>query len=328
MIHRFQPTRYYNTLGWHEPALHVDDGDTIVTSTIDAFGKDEHDKSVWQRGNPMSGPFYVTGASPGDTLAVHIDKIKPNRTTGYTYNAIAANVLDPDYVRDMPEGKLVAWEINVAKKTATLRDESPVTSHKSGKQVMRESNNKPVKSSQLSQPANLRTLAIPLTPMIGCFGVAPARQQAIATATSGTHGGNMDYNGWMAGVTAYFPVFAEGALFHLGDVHAVQGDGEIVGTGIEISAEVRFTVRVIKGKTIGWPRGENRNYIWTVGNARPLDQCVQHATTEMLRWLQSDYGISVRHASNILGQCVKYDLGNIFDPAYTMVCRLAKRFLK
>ncbi len=319
MIHRFKPTRYYNTLGWHEPALQVNDGDTVITTTIDAFGNDENDKFAWQRGNPMSGPFHVAGANPGDTLAVHIDKIKPNRRTGYTYNVVAANVLDPDYVRQMPKGQLVEWDVDVAKKKVTLRDpghDSRVISHKSGKR------NAPNTKSE-----NPQTLSIPLTPMLGCFGVAPERQQAISTATSGTHGGNMDYNGWMAGVTAYFPVFAEGALFHLGDVHAVQGDGEIVGTGIEISAEVQFTVRVIKGKTIGWPRGENRDFIWAVGNARPLDQCVQHATTEMLRWLQSDYGLSARYASTLLGQCVKYDLGNIFDPAFTMVCRVAKRYL-
>jgi len=105
-------------------------------------------------------------------------------------------------------------------------------------------------------------------------------------------------------------------------------DGEIVGTGIEISADVQFTVRVLKKKVMEWPRGENRDFIWTVGNARPLDQCIQHATTEMMRWLQSDYKMSVRHASTLLGQCVKYDMGNIFDPAFTMVCRLAKKWLE
>ena len=163
--------------------------------------------------------------------------------------------------------------------------------------------------------------------MIGCFGVAPERGQAISTATSGNFGGNMDYNGFVAGTTVYLPVFVEGALFHLGDVHAVQGDGEIVGTGIEISAEVKFTVNVIKDHEIHWPRGENREFIFTVGNARPLDQCIQHATTEMLRWLQKDFGLSARHASTLLGQCVKYDMGNMFDPAYTMVCKLAKKWL-
>jgi amidase len=134
----------------------------------------------------------------------------------------------------------------------------------------------------------------------------------------------MDYPGFVAGVTVYFPVFVPGALLHLGDGHATQGDGEIVGTGIEISMEVQFTVQVIKGKRIHWPRGENAEFIFAVGNARPLDQAVQHATTEMLRWLKEDYGLDATSASLLLGQCVKYDLGNVFDPAYTMVCKVPK----
>jgi acetamidase/formamidase len=164
--------------------------------------------------------------------------------------------------------------------------------------------------------------------MLGCFGVAPARGQAISTATSGEHGGNMDYRGFVAGVTVSFPVFVPGALFHLGDGHAVQGDGEIVGTGIEVSCEVQFTVHLQKGRRIGWPRGENDSYIFTVGNARPLDQAVQHATTEMIRWLGEDYGLDARSASIMLGMCVEYDLGNVFDPAYTMVCKVPKRVLQ
>jgi acetamidase/formamidase len=137
----------------------------------------------------------------------------------------------------------------------------------------------------------------------------------------------MDYRGYRAGVTAYFPVFVAGALFHVGDGHAVQGDGEIVGTGLETSMDVEFTVSVLKRES-RWPRGENDDAIFTVGNARPLDQAVQHATTEMLRWLQADYGLDAREASTLLGQCVAYDLGNVYDPAYTMVCRLAKRHLR
>jgi acetamidase/formamidase len=163
--------------------------------------------------------------------------------------------------------------------------------------------------------------------MLGCFGVAPSKGQAISTDTSAEHGGNMDYRGFIAGVTVFFPVFVPGALLHVGDGHATQGDGEIVGTGIEISMEVQFTVRLIKGKRIHWPRGENDKYILTVGNARPLDQAVQHATTEMLRWLSEDYGLDTISASILLGQSVEYDLGNVFDPAYTMVCKLPKVLL-
>ncbi len=121
-----------------------------------------------------------------------------------------------------------------------------------------------------------------------------------------------------------FRSLCQGHSSTLGDGHATQGDGEIVGTGIEISMEVQFTVQVIKGKRIRWPRGENAEFIFAVGNARPLDQAVQHATTEMLRWLKEDYGLDATSASLLLGQCVKYDLGNVFDPAYTMVCKVPK----
>jgi acetamidase/formamidase len=145
--------------------------------------------------------------------------------------------------------------------------------------------------------------------------------------TSAEHGGNMDYRGFREGVTVYLPVFEPGALFFLGDGHALQGDGEIVGTGIEISLDVQLTVRVLKGKRIAWPRGENATHIFTAGNARPLDQALQHATTEMVRWLQEDDGLDPLGAHTLLGQCVEYEVGNVFDPAYTMICKIAKNLL-
>jgi acetamidase/formamidase len=138
----------------------------------------------------------------------------------------------------------------------------------------------------------------------------------------------MDYRGFTTGVTVYFPVFAPGALLHVGDGHALQGDGEIVGTGIEISFEVQVTVHVLKGKRIGWPRGENAEYIFTAGNARPLDQALQHATTEMQRWLVEEYGLDAVGANILLGQCVEYEVGNVFDPAYTMICKMRKSILR
>ncbi|HEX5690704.1 MAG TPA: acetamidase/formamidase family protein [Roseiflexaceae bacterium] len=297
--HHFTPTHYHTALGWHEPVLQIADGDTVITTSVDAMGKDASDTLVTERGNPMTGPFYVEGAEPGDTLVLHLDRITPNRPIGYASTVVAANVVDPSDACKLPESNLARWQIDLERSTATLQESG----------------------------SKLGALALPLAPMLGCFGVAPPRKQAISTATSGEHGGNMDYRGFMAGVTAYFPVFAPGALIHVGDGHAVQGDGEIVGTGIEISMEIQFTVRLIKGQRIGWPRGENADYIFTVGNARPLDQCVQHATSEMLRWLRDGYGLDTRDASILLGQCVEYDLGNVFDPAYTMVCKLRKELL-
>ena len=164
--------------------------------------------------------------------------------------------------------------------------------------------------------------------MLGCFGVAPNGGQAISTATSAEHGGNMDYRGFVAGVTVYFPVFAPGALVFVGDGHAVQGDGEIAGTGIEISFDVQFTVRVLKKKGIGSPRAESAEYLMTVGNARPLDQALQHATTEMVRWLQHDLGLDATGAQLLMGVAVEYEVGNVFDPAYTMICKMRKEHLR
>jgi acetamidase/formamidase len=151
---------------------------------------------------------------------------------------VAANVLDPEYVASqMPESGEAEWEIDTEKWTATL----------------------------ISPDTQLGKLTIPLEPMVGCFGVAPPRGQAISTATSSTHGGNMDCRGFAEGATVYLPVFVTGGLFHLGDGHAVQGDGEIVGTGIEISFDVQFTIHLNKEGNVAWPRAENDDYILTGG---------------------------------------------------------------
>jgi len=298
--HDFTPDRYYTTIGPHEPVLRIADGDTVATTTVDSSGRDARDEAVTPPGNPQTGPFFVEGAEPGDTLELHLDHLTPNRERGLSRTVIAANVVDPPYVRELPDGPRATWLIDRDRGTATLT--FPET--------------------------ELGRISLPIAPMLGCFGVAPPGGQAISTATSGEHGGNMDYRGFVAGVTVYFPVFQSGALLHVGDGHALQGDGEIVGTGIEISFDVEFTVRLRKGKQIGWPHGENTEYIFTVGNARPLDQAVQHATTEMARWLQEDYGLGPIAAQTLMGQCVEYDLGNIFDPAYTMVCKMPKRVLE
>ena len=305
-LHPFHPTHYRTTIGPHTTVLRVQSGDTIVTTAVDARGQDAHGSQISEPGNPMTGPFYVEGAEPGDTLVVHLDKLTPNRSTGWTRKMVAPNVVDPDYVTQLPwpsspSDELATWRIDNNAGTATLSE--PATT-------------------------SLGAFTLPLAAMVGCFGVAPARGEAISTATSAQHGGNMDYRGFGQGVTVYFPVLTEGALFHIGDGHALQGDGEIVGTGIEISFDVEFTLSVQKGKRIFWPRGENADYIFTVGNARPLDQCVQHATTEMLRWLQTDYSLDPVGAHILMGQCVEYDLGNIFDPAFTMVCKVPKRVLR
>lgn len=298
-IHRFSPTLYHTAMGPYAPVLHIADGDTVQTTTVDARGRDASDQPVTEPGNPQTGPIYVDGAEPGDSISVRFEAIRPNRRRGWTRVALAHNVVDPEYVPLLPEGDLADWDVDLDARKATLKTPETKLGH----------------------------YQIDLDPMLGCFGVAPPRGQAISTATSSTHGGNMDYRGFRAGVTVSFPVFAPGALLFVGDCHAVQGDGEIVGTGIEISADVEFTVRLRKGKTINWPRAEDDTFIMTAGNARPLDQALQHATTEMVRWLQDDYGLDPRGAQILMGQAVRYDVGNVFDPAYTMICKMEKRLL-
>lgn len=296
--HHFIPSQYHNVLATLPPALTVDSGDTVTTETIDANGWDKAGVKVTHGPNPMNGPIAVAGAEPGDRLKVEILSMEPNRATGWTRAALAENVVDPTFVPHLPPRARATWAIDRNARTVTLED----------------------------PPAGF-ALTLPLAPMIGCFGVAPNGAQAISTATSAEHGGNMDYRRLGPGATVWFPVFAPGALFFLGDAHAIQGDGEIVGTGVETCFQVTVRLSVEK-RTILWPRGETDRDIFTLGNARPLEQALQHATTEMVRWLGEDYGLDLVAASHMLGQCVRYDIGNAFDPAFTVACRLPKEVLR
>jgi amidase len=300
--HTFEPTTFYTAIGPHMPALHIASGDTVHTWTVDSGGRD---KTLAQRspgGNPQTGPFYVEGAEPGDVLAVRFDKITPNRPQAVTSAYVSYGVVDPGFIPRFPrERGRIQWHVDVDKGYAT--PEGP--------------------------DALKGKLQVPLDPMLGCFGVAPDRGQSISCATSGPHGGNMDYNGFRQGVTIYLPVFVSGALFQLGDGHATQGDGEITGNGTEISMDVTFTAWIHrKQKPIGWPRAEDAEWLMAAGNARPLDQALQHATTELLKWLEEDYGLDYSSSSVMLGQTIKYDVGNVFDPAYTMVAKIKKTYLE
>lgn len=297
-IHSFNATTWHNTFGSHSPALHCADGDTVVTETLDAAGWDRDCVARASPPNPVNGPIFVEGAEPGDALRVEIVRMTPTRATGWTRSVLAPNVLDPGAVPSLPRER-VTWVID--RKSLTVRLENP--------------------------EAGLENLVLPLEPMIGCLGVAPRFGQALYNATSAQNGGNMDYRGFRPGTTVWFPVAVPGALFALGDCHAVQGDGEIVGTGIETTFEVEVRLGVEKHRKLVWPRGETATDIFSVGNARPLDQALQHATTDMLDWLTTDYGLSINAASHLMGQVVRYDVGNVFNPAYTMVCRIAKKWL-
>lgn len=302
--HRFSPSHYFSTLDAHPPVLHVADGDTIETTTLDAGGFDQDRTRRHDGVNPMTGPFFVEGAAPGDALAVRLDSLRPSRRWGWSGTQLAPNVVDPADASLLPPPPPFAtgggaWDVDADAQTATL----------------------------LSPETRLGRFTLPTRPMLGCFGVAPAGGEAISTATSARHGGNMDYKGFGEGVTVFFPVAVPGALFFLGDGHAAQGCGEVCGTGIEVSFDVRVTLSVLKNTPIQWPRAETGTHLLAVGNARPLDQALQHATSEMARWLQQDYGLDRAGAHTLMGQCVEYEVANVFDPAYTVVCKVSKALL-
>ena len=298
--HTFAAERYYNTFsGAHPPALRIKPGDRVITKTVDAGGVDWNDKQVTPGGNPQTGPFYIEGAEPGDMLVVAIDKLETNRTTANSGSLLAPYTVDPGSLlnRVDREPRRVTWLLDKAKGVARL------------------------------DAADIATIELPLRPMLGCLAVAPARREAIATSTPGAFGGNMDYAGLTAGVKVMLPVNEPGALLFLGDGHARQGEGEVVGTGLETSLDVEFTVTLVKKKTIGWPRLENETHVMVLGSERPLLQALQHATTELQRWLVADYGLSERAAATLMGQAMEYEIANVVDPHFTVVAKLRKSIL-
>ena len=297
--HRYEPHVYHNVLGPVEPVLRVKPGDRIITTTIDAHGYDGHLEKAADKPNPMTGPFHVEGAEPGDTLLVHLEKTCPNRDTGWTSSVFRPNVVEPLYVKNLPEKEYRDWKLDLEKRTVCYVD-----------------------------PDGEEIVELPFAPMLGCIGVAPPEHQSISTITCGPHGGNMDYRGIGEGVTLHFPVFTQGALLFFGDGHAVQGDGEITGTGVETSFDVQCSVHLHKGKAISWPRGETLSRLFTIGNASPMEKALQCAITEMLRWLGEDFDMDIERASLILGQAAEFDVGNIISPDYTMVCKLRKDLIK
>lgn len=300
--HRVQAAGFHNTFsGAHAPLAKIKPGDRVITQTIDARGSDSQNKQVGKGPNPQTGPFFVEGAERGDVLVVRIEKIEPNRATAWSDNTLAPYSVDPAFLRSeaLRERKTLTWNIDTAKGVAWV--ESP--------------------------DIRPRRIEVPLRPMLGCVATAPDNKEAIATSTPDNFGGNMDYNGMGAGVTLMLPVYEPGALLFVGDGHARQGDGEVIGNALETSMNVEFSVDLIKKKTIRWPRLENKEEIVVLGSARPLLQALQHATTEMQRWLMEDYGFDERGASLLMGHVLEYDIANIVDPHFTVAAKMPKRFL-
>ena len=300
--HHFTATEYYNTFSFaHPPALRIQPGDRVVTSTIDAGGRDQSGENVAPGPNLQIGPFYVAGAEPGDVLVVRLEKIEPNRDFAFSNTFLAPYAVDPSFLRFEAESERQRerWEVDREERIA--RPSTPAL--------------------------RAQGIEIPFRPMLGCVAVAPPRKEAVWTATPGEFGGNIDYNGMVEGVELMLPVFERGALLYIGDAHVRQGAGEVLGNALETTMDVEFSVDVIKNKKINWPRIENGDSLVVLGSARPLLQALQHATTELQRWLMEEYGYDERGSSLLMGHAMEYEIAQVVDPHFTVVAKMPKRYL-
>jgi len=305
--------KYHTTLndvkyvfGMAEPVAHLKPGDVLETNTLDCFGnairKRGDTLSMAKGDNPLTGPFYVEGASPGDTLSVKILDLQVDGDIGIGalgpgFGALNATNYTPMLHPPLPE-RIWFYRINHVKNTATFK----------------------ALDSDVS-------IEIPLHPFLGCIGVAPANGEARSSLVPAEFGGNMDASEASLGNTLYLPVNVDGALLYLGDGHAAMGDGEVAGGAIEVPMHARVEINLIKGQKINWPRFENERAIMVMGAYRPLDDSLRIAFTELVAWIHDDYGLSVLDAYQLLSQVAKIHLTEMVDPNYVVVASIEKKYL-
>lgn len=285
------------------PVMHVKPGNTIDTTTVDADGKAAEAAGFKVNGpNPLTGPFYIDGAEPGDILKVKFIAIDVNAPQGFGsagpgFGALNSSKYTPVLGGSIPKSEW-AYPVDKAANVATFH----------------------AKDSDF-------TVKIPLHPFLGCVGVAPADGESRSSIVPAEFGGNMDAPEATVGNTLYLPVNVAGALLSFGDGHAAMGDGEIDGTAIEISMKVRIQVDLVKRKKIDWPRFENENYIMTVGIYRPLDDALRISFTELIHWIHDSYGLSEMDAYELLSKVGEAHLDEMVDPNYVVVAKINKKFL-
>jgi acetamidase/formamidase len=301
--HEFTPTTFYRQFSAaNKPVLTVAPGDTIHTTTVDAGGTDEKGVTRVLGGNPETGPFYIETAVPGDTLVVHLTRVRLNRDWAISDDGIVPRGLDSDLAVKMKDaGKSVRWHLDTARGVATLEKPSE----------------------------HLSRYSVPLRPMLGCVGTAPPPAGAApGTGDSGGFGGNMDFNEVVEGATVYLPVRTPGALLYLGDGHAAQGDGELNGNALETSMDVEFTVDVIPGKRVPGPRVESATYIMAVGLDGSIDDAFRDATSNMAAWLEEKYGLTPSEVAEVLGTSAEYKVSEVADRNAGVVLKINKERLQ
>ncbi len=313
--HKLVAEKYYRTFSHQNPVLkRIKPGDLVVTKTLDSGGQD--DKDVHRHpdpGNPLTGPFYIEGAEAGDAILVRFQKMRLNRNWGYSGFRLGLFSLTPEYVEHLysPNYKpdlvrkgysnFVRWELDPAGNMVQLRDP---------------------KSERVK-------LEFPAKPMLGCVGVAAPGDFSPTSGPAGSYGGNLDYNSVGEGATVILPVYHPGALLFIGDGHALQGDGEPTGNGIETSMDVEFSVEVRKNAKLTGPRVENAEYLISLGAqnefSSSLDRALQMANTDMAHWLIDDYKLEPWAAHLLIAFQGKYEVVTV---AGTMALKIPKSSLR
>lgn len=307
------PEHYYRTFAHTNPVLQrIKPGEIVATRTLDSGGRNYLGDQSSPGGNPLTGPFEVEGAEPGDAILVKLRKVRLNRNWGSTAYRLGLFSLTPDAIETIYPNHYkmdlvtkgrdnnLRWDIDIAHNTV-----------------------------QLHEPASSKVkLAFPARPMLGCIGIAAPGDFAPTSGPSGSYGGNLDYNEVGEGATVILPVYHPGALLFMGDGHALMADGEPTGTGVETSMDVEFSVEVKKNAHVTGPRLENADYIISLG-AQPefvssLDRALQLATTDMVRWLTTDYQLEPWAAHQLIGAVGKYDVVTV---AGTMALKIPKKYL-
>jgi acetamidase/formamidase len=281
-----------------EPIAQVEPGETVAIYTEDAFesritrSDDRPSEILGSYLNPQTGPIYINGAEPGDTLAVRILDIEPTRDW-------AVSAFIPYF------GGLTSTKF-----TRTLQ---PPLTEKVWVYQLRDN--------WLTCGPRLR---FPWRPFTGTMGTAP-ELEAISALTPFDHGGNMDVPDTKPGNTVYLPVRVPGALFFTGDCHAGQGDGELCGVALEITAKVTVTFDLVKNKSIAWPRIESPDELMVVGSARPMEDAARIAYAELVVWLE-ELGWDRWEAYEALTQIGRLTVGNMVDTYYSLVAKIEKQY--
>lgn len=297
------------TFGGVAPTHRIKPGTRIVSWTEDCYDgavtrPDQLPTKVVPAGhdNPQTGPFYVEGAVPGDTLVIRIEKLEPARDHGISsffpgFGALNGTDRTALLGSTLPER---VWFYEVDRRRGVARTRSL-----DGK----------------------FSWEVPLAPFLGCLGVAPANGEARSTVVPDDFGGNMDCPEVRPGNTVYLGVQVPGALLSFGDGHYAMGDGEIIGTAIEGAMDVELTVDLIKGRRTPWPRIENAEWIMSVGAARPLEDAARVAFKDMVEWVREKSGMGEMDAYEFVSQNARAPIVQMVDPNYTVLVKLAKERL-